>query len=58
MLRMTTRQNHPNGLKRWNGKFSTMLKDSSKKKILKPHCFPLHDHFGEFLVGFATSTKS
>jgi hypothetical protein len=46
---MTTRKNHPNGLKRWNGKFSTMPEGI---------CLPLHDHFGEFLVGFAHSTKS
>jgi len=27
------------------------------KKFLNHHCLPLHDHFGEFLLGFAHSTK-
>jgi hypothetical protein len=31
MLRMTTRKNHPSGLKRWNGKFSTLLESISGK---------------------------
>jgi hypothetical protein len=58
MLGMTTKKNHPSGLKRWNGKFSTMLKSISGKKFFNHHCLPLHDHFGEILVGFAHSTKS
>jgi hypothetical protein len=58
MLGMTTKKNHPSGLKRWNGKFSTMPKGISGKKFLNHHCLPLHDHFGEFLLGFAHSTKS
>ncbi len=35
-----------------------MPKGISSKKFLSHHCFPLHDHFGEFLVGFAHSTQS
>jgi hypothetical protein len=58
MLGMTTRKNHPSGLKRWNGKFSTMLDNILGREILNHHYLPLHDHFGEFLVGFAHSTKS
>jgi hypothetical protein len=58
MLGMTTKKNHPSGLKRWNGKFSTMPEGISGKKFLNHHCLPLHDHFGEFLLGFAHSTKS
>jgi hypothetical protein len=58
MPKMTTRKNHPSNLKRLNRKFSTMLEGISSKKFLNHHCFPLHDHFGEFLVGFARSTKS
>jgi hypothetical protein len=57
MPRMTTSKNHPNHLKMWNGKLSTMLK-SILIKFLNHHCLPLHDHFGEFLLGFAHSTKS
>jgi hypothetical protein len=48
---MTIRKNHPSGSKRWIGKFSTM----PDRKFLNYHCFPLHDHFGEFLVRFAHS---
>jgi hypothetical protein len=55
---MTTSKNHPNGLKMWNGKFSTMLEGILAKKFVNHHCLPLHDYFGEFLVGFADSTKS
>jgi hypothetical protein len=58
MFGMTNRKNHSSGLKRWNGKFSTMLEDISGRKFVNHHYFPLHDHFGEFLVGFAHSTKS
>jgi hypothetical protein len=58
MLRMTTRKNHPSGLKRWNGKFSTMLENISSRNFLNHHCLPLYDHFGEFLMRFAHSTKS
>jgi hypothetical protein len=58
MLGMTTRKNHPSGLKKWNGKLSTMSKGILGKKFINHHCFPLRDHFGEFLVGFAHSTKS
>jgi len=50
--------NHPNGLKRWSGKFSTMPRNISGKKFLNHHHLLLHDHFGEFLVGLAHSTKS
>jgi len=52
MPRMTSRKIHPSGLKRWNGKFSTIF-----ECILGNHYFPPHDQFGEFLVGFAHSTK-
>jgi hypothetical protein len=55
---MTFKKNHPSGLKRWNEIFSTMLKSTSSRKFLNHHCFSLHDHFGEFLVGSADSTKS
>jgi len=58
MLGMTIRKNHPSGLRRWNGKFSTMFEGILNRKFLNHHCFPLHDHFGEFLMGFAHSTKS
>jgi hypothetical protein len=58
MLGMTTRKNHPSGLKRWNGKFSTMLEGILGKNFLNHHCLLLHDHFGEFLMRFAHSTKS
>jgi hypothetical protein len=58
MPRMTTRKNHPNGLKTWNGKFSTMPKGISSRKFLNHHYFTLHDHFGNFLMGFAHFTKS
>jgi hypothetical protein len=58
MFGMTIRKNHPSGLKRWNGKISTMLEGILNKKFLNHHCIALHDHFGEFLVGFAHSTKS
>jgi hypothetical protein len=58
MLGMTIRKNHPSGLKRWNGKISTMFEGILGKKFLNHHCLPLHDHFGEFLVGFVHSTKS
>jgi hypothetical protein len=57
VLGMTTRKNHPSGLKRWSGKFSTMPKGILSKNILNHHCPPLHDHFGEFLMRFAHSTK-
>jgi hypothetical protein len=43
---MTTKKNHPSGLKRWSGKFSTMPKSILGKKILSHRCLPLHDHFG------------
>jgi hypothetical protein len=55
---MTTRKNHLSGLERWNGKISTMPKGILGKKFLNHYYFPLHDHFGEFLVGFSHSTKS
>jgi hypothetical protein len=58
MPRMIIKKYHPIGLKRWNGKFSTMLESISCKKFLNYCCLPLHDHFGEFLLGFAHSTKS
>jgi hypothetical protein len=58
MPRMTIKKNHPSGLKRWSGKFSTMHKGILGKKFLNQCSFPLHDHFGEFLVNFAHSTKS
>jgi len=58
MLGMTTGKNHPSSLKRWNEKFSTMQEGISGKKNLNRHCLPLHDHFGEILMGFAHSTKS
>jgi len=50
--------NHPNGLKRSSGKFSTVLGGISGKKFLNHRCFLLHDHSGEFLMGLAHSTKS
>jgi hypothetical protein len=50
MFGMISRKNHSSGLKRWNGKFSTMFENH--------HYLPLHDHFGEFPVEFAHSTKS
>jgi hypothetical protein len=34
-----------------------MVKGISGKKFLNHHCFPLHDHFGEFLMGFAHLKK-
>jgi len=55
---MTTWKNHPSGLKRWNGKFSTLPKGILGRKFLTNHRLPLHDHFGEFLMGFSHSTKS
>jgi hypothetical protein len=56
---MTIRKIHPSGLKiRWIGKFSTMPKSILGKRFLNHHCLSVHDHFGEFLVGFAHSTKS
>jgi hypothetical protein len=55
---MATRKNCPSGLKKWSGKFSTMSEGILGIKFLNHHCAPLHDHFGEFLVGFAHSTKS
>jgi hypothetical protein len=55
---MTTRKNHPSGLKRWNENFLTMLKGILSRKFLNHHCLPLHDRFGEFLVGLAQLTKS
>jgi hypothetical protein len=58
MLGMTIKKNHPSGLKRWNRKFSIMLEGILNKKFLNHQCFSLHDHFGEFLMGFAHSTKS
>jgi hypothetical protein len=58
MLGMTTRKNHPSGLKKWNEIFSTMQEGISSRKFLNRRCLPLHDHFGEFLMGFAHSTKS
>jgi hypothetical protein len=58
MLGMTTRKKHPNGLKRWSGKFSTMHNGISSINFLNHCCLSLHDHFGEFLMGFAYSTKS
>jgi hypothetical protein len=58
MLGMTIKKNHPSGLKRWNGYFSTMVKGILSEKFLNHHCLSLHDHFGEFLVRFAHSTKS
>jgi hypothetical protein len=45
---MTTRKNHSSGLKRW----------SEKNSFLNQCSFSWHDHFGEFLMGFAHSTKS
>jgi hypothetical protein len=55
---MTIRKIHPSGLKiRWIGKISTMPKGILDRKFLNHHCL-LHDHFGEFLLGFAHSTKS
>jgi hypothetical protein len=57
MLGMTTRKNHPNGLKSGMEKFSTMLERILGKNFLNHHSLPLHDHFGEFLLGFAHSTK-
>jgi hypothetical protein len=53
MLGMTIGKNHPSGLKRWNGKFSTMPESISGRLFLNHHYLQLHDHFGEFLVGFA-----
>ncbi len=58
LLGMTIRKNHPNGLKRWNGKFSTMFEGILGRKLLNHYCLPLHDHFGELLVIFAHSTTS
>jgi hypothetical protein len=58
MFRMTIRKNHPIGLKRWNGNFSTMPKGILSRKFLHNHCLPLHDHFGDILMGFTDSTKS
>jgi hypothetical protein len=56
VLGMTIKQNHT--LKRWGGKFSTMPIGISSRKFSNYHCLPLHDHFGEFLMGFSHSTKS
>jgi len=53
--RMTIRKNHLSGLKRWIKKLSTMPEGILGRKFLNHHCFPLHDHFGEFLVRFAHS---
>jgi hypothetical protein len=47
---MPIKKNHPSGLKRWSGKFSTMHEGILRKKILNQCCLLLHDHFGEFLV--------
>jgi hypothetical protein len=58
MFVMTIKKNHPSCLKRWNGKFSTMPEGILSKKFLNHHYLPLHDHFDEFLVGFAHSTRS
>jgi hypothetical protein len=58
MLGMTTRKNHPSGLKRRSIKFSTMHNGILCGKLLNHCCLSLHDHFGEFLMGFAHSTKS
>jgi hypothetical protein len=56
---MIIKKIHPSGLKiRWIGKFSTMPKGILGRKFLNHCCLPLHDHFDEFLVGFAHSTKS
>jgi hypothetical protein len=35
-----------------------MVKGILGTKVLNQHNLPLHDHFGEFLLGFAHSTKS
>ncbi len=58
MPRMTTNKNHPNYLKMCDGNFSTMLGGILAIKFVNRRCLPLHDHFGEFLVGFAHWTKS
>jgi hypothetical protein len=58
MPRMTIKKNHPSGLKKWSGKFSAMHEGILCRKFLNHCCFPLHDHFGEFLVEFSHSTKS
>ncbi len=52
------KKNHPSGLKRWSGKFSTMHEGILRKKILNQCCLLLHDHFGEFLVEFALSQQN
>jgi hypothetical protein len=57
LLGMTIRKNHPNGLKRWNGKFSTIFEGILGRKLLNHYCLPLHDHFGELQMGFDHSTK-
>ncbi len=36
MHRMTTKKNHPSGLKRWSGKLSTIIKGMFGQKIAKP----------------------
>jgi hypothetical protein len=58
MFRMTIRKNHTSGLKMWNGKLSVMPKNILRIIFLNNHCLPLHDQFGEILMGFTHSTKS
>ncbi len=58
VLGVTIQQTTHYDFKRWSGKFSTMPEHISSKNFPNHHCLPLHDHFGEFLVGFAHPTKS